>query len=313
LKEFFPTYLYVKTHKSTGLKYFGKTIGDPNTYRGSGKYWLAHLQKHGNSVETEIIGYFTDKDQCTEAAVKFSIENNIVGAVDENNKKIWANQIIENGIDGGDTKRTNYRPHTAESKKKLSEANKGKTPWNKGLKGVCPGNTRPRSESTKQKLREANLGKKQSAETIEKKAKSNTGKKRSGTALKNIQKGIEERWKKISELSDEEQFSLSQERSRRAIQAKIDHPVSDQQKEKIRQARSQQENVFDLGEYLKNRVIVVDKMGNRTTVSKETYYSQQGPKNDWEWVSHKSKEAKLRKNKDTNLQRTGCSGSGPNA
>lgn len=36
-------HLYVKIHNVTGLKYFGKTTKDPFKYRGSGKYWLAHL------------------------------------------------------------------------------------------------------------------------------------------------------------------------------------------------------------------------------------------------------------------------------
>lgn len=29
-----PIYLYVKTHRKTGLKYFGKTVKDPLTYKG---------------------------------------------------------------------------------------------------------------------------------------------------------------------------------------------------------------------------------------------------------------------------------------
>ena len=83
-------------------------------------------------------------------------------------KKVWANQILENGLDGGDTDRKNYNPHTEESKKKMSETNKGKVPWNKGKKGATPGNKTLRSEETKKLLREANLGKKQSKETIDK-------------------------------------------------------------------------------------------------------------------------------------------------
>ena len=35
-----PTYLYVKQHNKTGLKYFGKTTKkDPLKYKGSGLYW----------------------------------------------------------------------------------------------------------------------------------------------------------------------------------------------------------------------------------------------------------------------------------
>jgi S-adenosylmethionine hydrolase len=50
-----------------------------------------------------------------------------------------------------------------------------------------------------------------------------------------------------------------------------------------------------LGDYLKGKVIVIDKFGNKTTILKEIYYSQTGTKENWDWVSHKSKEAKLRK------------------
>ena len=33
------TTLYIKTHKITGLKYFGKTTLNPFTYNGSGSHW----------------------------------------------------------------------------------------------------------------------------------------------------------------------------------------------------------------------------------------------------------------------------------
>jgi len=48
-----PTYLYIKKHNVTGLKYFGKTVRDPLKYKGSGQYWLTHLKQHGNDVTTE--------------------------------------------------------------------------------------------------------------------------------------------------------------------------------------------------------------------------------------------------------------------
>lgn len=93
---FKPTYLYVKTHNITGLKYFGKTVNKhPVTYRGSGVRWLNHINYHGNDVTTEIIGYYTDEIECTNAAITFSTVNNIVESSD------WANLEIENGTDGG--------------------------------------------------------------------------------------------------------------------------------------------------------------------------------------------------------------------
>ena len=92
---FKPTYLYVKTHNITGLKYFGKTIlDDVSKYKGSGTYWLRHIKKHGYDVTTEIFGYFEDEIICKIAAIQFSIDNDIVKS------KKWAN-LKEERLDGG--------------------------------------------------------------------------------------------------------------------------------------------------------------------------------------------------------------------
>lgn len=96
-KPFKPTYLYIKTHNVTGLKYFGKTVSNRKSYKGSGTYWTRHLKKHGNDVTTEIVGYFTDRDECEAFALNFSVQNNIVDS------KEWANHCLENGVCGGDT------------------------------------------------------------------------------------------------------------------------------------------------------------------------------------------------------------------
>lgn len=88
--------LYVKTHNVTGLKYFGKVSDrkDPFAYHGSGVYWKKHLKKHGYDLTTEIVGVFDSVDECSKAAIQFSIDNNIV----ESDQ--WANLRIENGMDG---------------------------------------------------------------------------------------------------------------------------------------------------------------------------------------------------------------------
>lgn len=87
---FEPTYLYIKTHNKTGLKYFGKTVAkDPHKYRGSGTYWLKHLKKHGYDVTTEILGYYIDEEECKTIAIQFSKDNNIVESQD------WANLTNE--------------------------------------------------------------------------------------------------------------------------------------------------------------------------------------------------------------------------
>lgn len=96
MNKFIPTYLYIKEHSETKLKYFGKTVHDPLKYIGSGKYWLKHISFHGkDKVITIWSRLFTDKESLTEYATNFSISNNIVKSSD------WANLDIETGSNGG--------------------------------------------------------------------------------------------------------------------------------------------------------------------------------------------------------------------
>lgn len=280
MRQFYPTSLYVKTHNITGLKYFGKTTKDPFTYKGSGIYWRSHLKVHGNSVTTEVIGYYTDKEECRLAALEFSTAHNIVHEVNEHNKKIWANQIIETGLDGGNTGRTVYGPHTEEAKRKMSVARKGSVPWNKGLKGVNPGNCAPRSNETRLKLSAANLGKRQSGVTIE---------KRRQTLLAQHRKLTDEHKEIISKSH------LGKKLSSAHIQKMRDRIVSDETKEKIRHARARQIITEDTKQKLKGKVVVIDKMGVMAKITKEQYLAQLGPKDKWQWVAHRSIEARARK------------------
>ena len=90
-----PTWLYIKQHNQTGLRYFGKTTKDPLTYSGSGTHWKRHIKKHGiDNVITVWCQLFTDKNELQEYALRFSDENNIVES------KAWANLKPENGLDG---------------------------------------------------------------------------------------------------------------------------------------------------------------------------------------------------------------------
>lgn len=109
------TCLYIKTHRATGLKYFGKTTKDPLKYGGSGLHWKRHIAKHGNDVETEVLGWFEDLEECTNVALRFSIENNIVGS-DQ-----WANLIEENGLDGAPVGHDGHQ-FTDEERARMSEA-----------------------------------------------------------------------------------------------------------------------------------------------------------------------------------------------
>lgn len=127
MTEFKPTWLYLKQHNKTGLKYFGKTIKDPETYNGSGTYWTNHLAQHGDDVSTIWKQLFTDKEELTKFALDYSEKNNIV----ESNE--YANLKPEDGLMGGDTgitesgrkiiseKSKKFR-HTVESIQKIKKA-----------------------------------------------------------------------------------------------------------------------------------------------------------------------------------------------
>ena len=99
---FSPTYLMVKRHRNTGLMYFCKTsTRDPLKYCGSGSYWKKHLNTHGKDIDTIWYQLFEFKEDLVEFALFFSEFNNIVSAVDNNGKKTWANEVPENGLQGG--------------------------------------------------------------------------------------------------------------------------------------------------------------------------------------------------------------------
>ena len=147
--NFSPTILYVKTHAVTGMKYFGKTcsLDRISRYWGSGKTWRNHLAQNGKNFTTGVVGFYVDKEKCREAALKFSIENNIV------NSQEWANEVIENGLNGMAYKaklkprteeqrnaqkvpRGPYGPHKVVSPKKGKPT--GKRPTNADTIRICP-------------------------------------------------------------------------------------------------------------------------------------------------------------------------------
>lgn len=130
-------YLYLKTHNVTGLKYLGKTIRNPFKYKGSGKRWKYHLNKHGNDVSTEILLETNDVNELVQKGIELSIKWNIVERSD------FANIRIECG-DGGDTSKT---PAYIEAMKHRQQI-----PWNKGLK--FPPHTKERRQQISQTLKQ---------------------------------------------------------------------------------------------------------------------------------------------------------------
>lgn len=108
-------YLYIKKHLNTGVKYFGMTKSrNPFKYSGSGSYWRNHLKIHGKElVETIEVYGFDDQRLCTEFALKFSKDNDIVASNE------WANLVYEDGYNGN----TGFK-HTNQTKSKISKASK---------------------------------------------------------------------------------------------------------------------------------------------------------------------------------------------
>lgn len=104
-------YLYVKTHKKTGLKYLGKTSKDPYTYLGSGVDWKAHLREHGIDHTTEIIKECNSNKELSQWGRYYSELWNVAKSNE------WANRIPETG--GGAN-------HTEERKELFRQQQLGK-------------------------------------------------------------------------------------------------------------------------------------------------------------------------------------------
>lgn len=166
-------YLYVKQHKITGLKYFGRTIKNPFKYKGSGTHWNRHLKKHGFDIETIEVYGFDDQETCTKFAIKFSNENMIVES------KLWANEVPENGVAGGGATYWKNKVFTEEHKAKLSKAHQNKIMTEEHKKNMSIAHTgRVFSEETKQKL---------SIKAKNRKVHSMTGRKHSKETLLKMQ------------------------------------------------------------------------------------------------------------------------------
>lgn len=142
-----PTFLYIKQHTLTGLKYLGKTSSkNPYVYNGSGKYWKRHIKKYGtNNIKTLWVSEpFYNNSNLKEFALFLSEELDIV------NSNEWANLKEENGLDGGgDWSHVKGKKQSQEHIQKLSAIRKGKSPWNKGK--ITP-------DSVKEKIKQSSLG-----------------------------------------------------------------------------------------------------------------------------------------------------------
>ena len=168
-----PTYLYIKQHSVTGLKYFGKTTRpDPYKYLGSGVRWIRHINKHDKQfVDTLWVSDLYYDTSISEHALHFSHENNIVESIE------WANLKPENGLDGGSQK---GKTHSTETKAKMSVAKTGKTQSAEHIaKRVASHTGITLSAEHKAKLSAAKTGIAQSDEHKAKISASKTGKTQS--------------------------------------------------------------------------------------------------------------------------------------
>ena len=118
-------YLYIKQHSITGLKYLGYTSSkDPYKYKGSGKYWLRHLSKHGKYITTTILLATKDLADIKDTGIYFSKLFNVAKSLE------WANLKEESGDGGWDYVNTHITPKRTEYHKqqgtRFAIINKGK-------------------------------------------------------------------------------------------------------------------------------------------------------------------------------------------
>jgi len=210
-------YLYVKTHKITGLKYLGYTgKADPYKYLGSGEYWKTHLKKHGKEITTEILHECQSKTEIKDRGLYYSELWNVVDACDVLGKKTWANLKPEAG-EGGDcgpkgraeiSRKGKGRTHSDLTKRKMSYSHTGTimsgiTKEKIGLKnagkkhtdafcdlhrgpnnkffGTGPFNGKTHSIETKEKISAKNTGRKHTEE-----ARLNISKKMAGIKMAEV-------------------------------------------------------------------------------------------------------------------------------
>jgi hypothetical protein len=177
-------YLYVKTHRKTGLKYLGKTTStDPHAYHGSGGLWKAHLKEHGADYDTKIIQECQTNQELSKWGRYYS---NLWNVVEDSG---WANQIPETGGGGNHTEERKElfcqqqlgrkkAPRTDEHKRNLSKSCKGvskprskehQAAWNESAKQNWTTNTKRKEQISA--LGKASKGRKHSQETLDKKSK----------------------------------------------------------------------------------------------------------------------------------------------
>ena len=112
-------YLYVKTHRVTGLKYLGMTTkNNPHEYQGSGVYWKRHIKVHGYDVDTSVLLATESKEEFVNTAKFFSDLWKVTESAE------WANLMPETGV-GGSLKGRKLKKFSTETRTKMSQNNVG--------------------------------------------------------------------------------------------------------------------------------------------------------------------------------------------
>lgn len=116
--NFKPTKLMVRMivrDDNSKIYYLHKTTTNNSLYQGSGVTWKKYLKKYSSILVWES-DFYTDVEQLQKDAIKLSIEHNIVDS------KQWANDKIENGLDGalpGGIPWNKGKTHSEEAREKM--------------------------------------------------------------------------------------------------------------------------------------------------------------------------------------------------
>lgn len=248
---------------------------------------MRHCRKYGWLLRTRVVGLYRSEQSLTRAAERFSERNNIVHAIDDLGKKLWANAIPENGLDGGP------RPHRKMSRRSRKLASMRKLGSHL-------------SEETREKIRETTLGRKlppyhrmamsiaQNRPSVRrKKRQALLGRKLTSEHVANISNGLKGRprpeWVK-AKLRGRKRSMATRRRMSVAQKGRV---VSEETKQKIRIARARQTFSEETRAKLSGSVVVVDRKGRTLKVTKEVYYAQNDHPRK-KYVTHRSKEGQRR-------------------
>lgn len=201
-------YIYKITCTAGSFKgkfYYGQHTTDnlDDGYKGSGRLINDYYQKYPNDYIKEILAFYDSKEELNQA--EYDIIHPYIN-----------NEICLNLVEGGKVN-TGYNLKE-ETKQKLSDAHKGKTPWNKGKHNIY-------SEETIKKISESlsnrvgkNKGKKWSEEQKQKMSEAHKG---------------QVPWNKGKSLSEETKKKISESKTGKSIQG---HKLSEETKKKIGEA-----------------------------------------------------------------------------